>query len=67
MNVFRKFKFVLILIPLAVFIAFFDGLIMDNFLTSNEIPGHFRFIGVLILVVSVLLYLVFLFDKNINE
>jgi hypothetical protein len=40
----NKYKFILLLIPIGLFIAFLDGKILEGFLATNEIPDHYIFI-----------------------
>lgn len=63
----QRYKFVLILIPLALFIILLDGRVLDGFLSTNEVPDHFRFIGVLVAGVSFLIFAILRFDKNTNR
>ena len=66
MKLLKRFRFVIILIPLAIFISFLDKKIISGFLATNQIPDHYLFIGSLIVVISVLIFTVLRFDKNIN-
>jgi len=63
----KRFKFALILLPLAFFISFLDKKILTGFLSSNEIPDHYIFIGSLVVVISILIFAVLRFDKNVNS
>ena len=68
MNSFSKrFKFILILIPVSIFISFLDKKIISGFLSTNEIPDHYLFIGSLFIVISILIYYVLRFDNKINS
>ena len=68
MNSFSKrFKFILILIPVFIFISFLDKKIISGFLSTNEIPDHYLFIGSLFVVISILIYCVLRFDNKINS
>lgn len=68
MNSFSKrFKFILILIPVFIFISFLDKKIISGFLSTNEIPDHYLFIGSLFIVISILIYYVLRFDNKINS
>ena len=64
---FKRFKVALILVPLAIFISFLDKKIIEGFLATNEIPDHYIFVGSLIIVISLLIYTVVRFDKNVNS
>jgi drug/metabolite transporter (DMT)-like permease len=66
MKLLKRFRFVIILLPLAIFISFLDKKIISGFLATNQIPDHYLFIGSLIVVISVLIFTVLRFDKNIN-
>ncbi|MBF11107.1 MAG: hypothetical protein CMC63_02630 [Flavobacteriaceae bacterium] len=63
----NRFKFTFILIPVALFISFLDKKIISGFLSSNEIPDHYLFIGSLLVVIITLIYVVLRFDKNTNS
>lgn len=63
----KRFKFILILIPVFIFISFLDKKIISGFLSTNEIPDHYLFIGSLFIVISILIYYVLRFDNKINS
>jgi len=63
----KRFKFILILIPVFIFISFLDKKIISGFLSTNEIPDHYLFIGSLFVVISILIYCVLRFDNKINS
>lgn len=63
----KRFKFILILIPVSIFISFIDKKIISGFLSTNEIPDHYLFIGSLFIVISILIYYVLRFDNKINS
>jgi hypothetical protein len=63
----KRFKFILILIPVSIFISFLDKKIISGFLSTNEIPDHYLFIGSLFIVISILIYYVLRFDNKINS
>ena len=63
----KRFKFILILIPISIFISFLDKKIISGFLSTNEIPDHYLFIGSLFIVISILIYYVLRFDNKINS
>ena len=67
MSFLKRFKFLIILIPLVLFISLLDKKILLGFLSSNEIPDHYIFIGSLVIVVCVLIFAVLRFDKNVNS
>lgn len=61
---FTKLRYLLILIPLVLFIRFIDLEIMSGFLASNDTNDHFKYMGLLVLVVALLLGAVLYFDKK---
>ncbi len=63
----KRFKFLFILLPLALFISFLDKKILTGFLSSNEIPDHYIFLGSLVIVICILIFAVLRFDKNVNS
>ncbi|OUW35263.1 MAG: hypothetical protein CBD39_00985 [Flavobacteriaceae bacterium TMED179] len=63
----KRFKFVIILLPLALFISFLDKKVILGFLSSNEVPDHYLFLGSLVIVICVLIFAVLRFDKNLNS
>ena len=63
----KRFKFILILIPVSIFISFLDKKIISGFLSTNKIPDHYLFIGSLFIVISILIYYVLRFDNKINS
>ena len=63
----KRLKFLTILFPLAFFISFLDKKILTGFLSSNEIPEHYIFIGSLLVVIFILIFTVLSFDKNANS
>ena len=63
----KRFKFILILIPVSIVISFLDKKIISGFLSTNEIPDHYLFIGSLFIVISILIYYVLRFDNKINS
>lgn len=64
----KKFKFLLLLIPLAIIIRFVDQRIThDGFLSSNDIADHYIFITGLVIIVIGLLVAILYFDKQSNS
>ena len=64
----KKFKFLLLLIPLAIIIRFVDQKItQDDFLSSNDIADHYIFITGLVIIVIGLLVAILYFDKQSNS
>ena len=59
----KRFKFLFILLPLALFISFLDKKVLMGFLSSNEIPDHYIFIGSLVIVICILIFAVLRFEK----
>ncbi|MFQ3341009.1 MAG: hypothetical protein ACI9TK_000664 [Flavobacteriaceae bacterium] len=66
-NKIKKIKFILILIPLALFISILDKKTIDGFLSTNETSDHFIFLGILVTVVSILLMIILKHEKDINK
>ena len=64
----NKFKFLLLLIPLAFVIMFVDQKVtQDGFLSSNDITDHYIFITGLVIIVIGLLVAILYFDKQSNS
>ncbi|MGI9541224.1 MAG: hypothetical protein ACR2MI_04130 [Flavobacteriaceae bacterium] len=63
----NKYKFILLLIPIGLFIAFLDGKILEGFLVTNQIPDHYTFIVSLVLVVIGIIIAVLRYDKKMNK
>ncbi len=64
----NKFKFLLLLIPLAIVIMFVDQKVtQDGFLSSNDITDHYIFITGLVIIVIGLLVAILYFDKQSNS
>ncbi len=66
-DLFYKFKYLMILIPLGIFIGLLDDSIIQGFLATDQTADHYQFIGLLIVGVVVLLFAVLRFDKNSNS
>ncbi|MDA0922631.1 MAG: hypothetical protein ACO3UL_00160 [Flavobacteriaceae bacterium] len=63
-NILKQFRYLILLLPLGLFIALVDSEVLNGFLGTNELADHYRFLGVLILGVCVLLFVVLQIDKN---
>ena len=64
----KKFKFLLLLIPLAIVIRFVDQKVtQDGFLSSNDITDHYIFITGLVIIVIGILVAILYFDKQSNS
>ncbi|MFZ9074800.1 MAG: hypothetical protein ACO2Z3_03260 [Flavobacteriaceae bacterium] len=63
----KRIWFILILLPVALFISFLDQKIIAGFLAENEIPDHYLFIGSLVVVISILIFIVLRFDNKLNS
>ncbi len=63
-KLFEKNKFILILIPLGIFIVFINKKLNTGFLSSSKIENHYIFIGLLLLIVFILLFTIIRIDKN---
>ena len=64
---FRKLRFLLILIPLGLFIRFIDIEITQGFLATNETDDHLKYMLGLVMVVAVLLAAVLYFEKTTEK
>ncbi|MGC6423335.1 MAG: hypothetical protein ACON47_09035 [Flavobacteriaceae bacterium] len=64
---FQKARFLLILIPLALFIRVLDLEIMSGFLASNKTTDHVKYMALLVGVVAILLWVVLAFEKKSEE
>jgi hypothetical protein len=67
MNRLKKFRFLLLLLPIALFISLLDGEISNGFLSTGELTEHYSYIGLLIVAVIVIIYFVLQFDKKSNS
>ncbi|MEK9603166.1 MAG: hypothetical protein VW127_01940 [Flavobacteriaceae bacterium] len=64
----KKFKFLLLLIPLGFVIRYVDQKVtQDGFLSTNTISDHYLFIAGLVLIVIALLAAILYFDKQSNS
>jgi hypothetical protein len=64
----KKFKFLLLLIPLGIVIRFIDQKVtQDGFLSTNTIPDHYLFISGLVIIVIALLVAILYYDKQSNS
>lgn len=63
----KKFRFILLLIPLGIVIRFVDQKVtQDGFLSTNAISDHYLFITGLVVIVIGLLATILYFDKQSN-
>lgn len=67
MNRLKKFRFLLLLIPITLFISLIDGEILNGFLSTGGLTDHYSYIGLLIVAVIVIIYFVLQFDKKSNS
>ncbi len=64
----KKFRFILLLIPLGIIIRFVDQKVtQDGFLSTNTIADHYIFIASLVVIVIALLGAILYFDKQSNS
>ncbi|MBT4825997.1 MAG: hypothetical protein GWP29_04315 [Bacteroidetes bacterium] len=64
----KKFRFLLLLIPLGIVIRFVDQKVtQDGFLSTNAISDHYLFIAGLVVIVIGLLAAILYFDKQSNS
>ncbi|MEE3035387.1 MAG: hypothetical protein VX325_06035 [Bacteroidota bacterium] len=61
-----KFGFLLILIPVGLFVRYLDIKVYDGFLSSNSLKEHYSYLGALILVLFILIFVIIYFDKKSN-
>ncbi len=59
-----KFRFLLILIPVGFFIRYIDIKVYDGFLSNNSLSEHFSYLGLLLIVLFILIFLVIYFDEK---
>ena len=63
----KKFRFILLLIPLGIVIRYVDQKVtQDGFLSSNAIGDHYIFIAGLVVIVIGLLATIIYFDQQSN-
>lgn len=64
----KKFRFILLLIPLGIVIRYVDQKVTrDGFLSSNAIGDHYIFIAGLVVIVIGLLAAILYFDQQSNS
>ena len=64
----KKFRFLLLLIPLGIVIRFVDHKVtQDGFLSTNTISDHYLFITGLVVIVIGLLAAILYYDKQSNS
>jgi hypothetical protein len=64
----KKFRFILLLIPLGIVIRYVDQKVtQDGFLSTNAIGDHYIFIAGLVVIVTGLLAAVLYFDQQSNS
>ena len=61
---FSRNKFILILVPLGLFIVFINKKLNTGFLSSSKIENHYIFVGLLLFIVFILLFTILRIDKN---
>ena len=67
LNIIKKLRFLLLLIPLGIIIRYVDlEITKGGFLSTNEKSDHFVFIGGLVFLVFGLLAVILYFDKKSN-
>ena len=64
---FAALRYLLILLPLGLFIRFVDLKVFEGFLGQNEQTEHFMYIGGLLLMVGFLIAVILYIDKNSNN
>ena len=64
----KKFRFILLLIPLGIVIRYVDQKVtQDGFLSTNAIGDHYIFIAGLVVIVIGLLAAILYFDQQSNS
>jgi len=64
----KKFRFILLLIPLGIVIRYVDQKVtQDGFLSTNAIGDHYTFIAGLVVIVICLLAAILYFDQQSNS
>ena len=64
----KKFRFILLLIPLGIVIRYIDQKVtQDGFLSTNAIGDHYIFIAGLVVIVIGLLAAILYFDQQSNS
>ena len=67
LNIIKKLRFLLLLIPLGIIIRYVDlEITKGGFLSTNQKSDHFLFIGGLVSLVIGLIVVVLFFDKKSN-
>jgi hypothetical protein len=67
-SILKKYKFILLLIPLGFVIRYVDRKVTeDGFLSTNAIEDHYVFIAVLVVIVVALLAAILFFDRQSNS
>ena len=65
---FKKFRFILLLIPLGIIIRYVDQKVtQDRFLSTNAIGDHYIFIAGLVGIVICILAAILYFDQQSNS
>lgn len=59
-----KFRFLLILIPVGLFIRYIDIKVYDGFLSNNSLSEHYVYLGFLLIVLFILIFSIIYFDKK---
>ena len=59
-----KFRFLLILIPIGLFIRYIDIKVNDGFLSNNSLSEHYIYLGFLLIVLFILIFSIIYFDKK---
>jgi hypothetical protein len=63
----KKYSYLALLLPLALFISFLDGEILKGFLSTGKSQDHFSYLGILVAAVAIIIFVVLQFDKKSNE
>ena len=59
-----KYRFLLLLIPLGLFVRHIDIKVYDGFLSNNSVSEHYSYLGILLAVLIILIFSIIYFDKK---
>ncbi|MBR99259.1 MAG: hypothetical protein CMC57_04750 [Flavobacteriaceae bacterium] len=59
-----KYRFLLLLIPLGLFVRYIDIKVYDGFLSNNSVSEHYSYLGILLAVLIILIFSIIYFDKK---
>ena len=59
-----KYRFLLLLIPIGLFVRNIDIKVYDGFLSNNSVSEHYSYLGILLAVLIILIFSIIYFDKK---